>query len=99
MRRKSNNSLPRTQKIICIKTGAMDVVLKDGTVQTRTGDKCPIELYETYTTPGPVVGEDGFIDYPINEFGGEEMMAQRFVTYRAKKSVNQICKTSKPTRS
>lgn len=86
MRRKSNNSLPRKQKIICIKTGKINVVLKDGSVSTRTGNACPIDLYETYTTPGPVVGEDGLICYPINEFGGEEMLAQRFVVYANKRS-------------
>lgn len=74
------------QKIICIKTGEIDVLLKDGTIQTRTGDACPIDLYETYTTPGPVVGEDGLMLYPINEFGGEEMMAERFVVYTNKRS-------------
>lgn len=99
MRRKSNNSLPRVQKIICIQTGKIDVVLKDGTTQTHTGNACGIELYETYTTPGPVVGEDGIICYPINEFDGKEMMAQRFVVYTNKRSVVSKSITTKPTRS
>ena len=86
MRRKSNNSLPRMQKIICIKTGEIDVLLKDGTMETSIGDACDIALYETYTTPGRVVSEDGNLCYPLNEFDGTEMLAQRFVVYSNKRS-------------
>lgn len=86
MRRKSNNSLPRMQKIICIAVGPIEVLESDGTVSTRTGCKCDLELYETYTTPGPVVSEDGDLCYPITEFGGTEMLAQRFVVYTNKRS-------------
>lgn len=86
MKRKSNNSLPSIQKIICIAVGPIKVLLRDGTVATRTGRKCDLELYETYTTPGPVVSEDGALCYPLNEFGGTEMLAQRFVVYTTKQS-------------
>lgn len=90
---KINNSLPRMQKIICIVVGPIEVLQRDGTVSTRTGDRCPIELYETYTTPGPVVTEDGELCYPINEHGGTEMLAQRFVTYkRSRKTASKLNK-------
>jgi hypothetical protein len=86
MKRKNNNSLPRMQKIICIAAGPIEFLQSDGTIATRTGDKCDLELYETYTTSGPVVSDDGELCYPLNEFGGEEMLAQRFVVYTNKRN-------------
>lgn len=96
MRRKSNNSLPGIQKIICVAAGPIKVLRSDGTVKKHTGQLCDLELYETYTTPGPVVSDEGLLCYPINEFGGTEMLALRFVVYKDTRRAVSKSITTKP---
>lgn len=82
MRHKSNISPRRSiTKIICVKTGRIQIPKSDGSIVERTGTACPLELFETYTTTGLVVHDNGDLCYPINEHGGTEMLAQRFVVY------------------
>jgi hypothetical protein len=65
-------------RILCINTGVIDYKNFDGTIVPHSGEKAPLEYCETYTTPGAQVNEDGILVYPINEFGGVTMLAQRF---------------------
>lgn len=68
-------------RLLCINTGPIEYEYYDGDKQEFTGDPeegWRLEYCEVYTTPGPIIDEWGLITYPINEFNGHEMLAQRF---------------------
>lgn len=68
----------KNYRLLCIEPGPIEYKHHDGKTTTYSGESAPLEYCEVYTTPGPIVDECGVITYPINEFGGIEMLAQRF---------------------
>lgn len=81
---KVSKSTEKNYRLLCIETGPIEYEYFDGKIETHSGDAAPLEFCEVYTTPGPVVDKQGVMTYPINEFGGIDMLAQRFVVLEEK---------------
>lgn len=74
--------VPKPIRLLCINPGPIERIRKDGTYLTHTGLGADLEYTEVYTTPGAAVDENGNIVYPLNEFDGVEMLAERFVVLK-----------------
>lgn len=81
---KVSKSTEKNYRLLCIEPGPIEYKHHDGETTTYSGENAPLEYCEVYTTPGPVVDESGVVLYPINEFGGIEMLGQRFVVLEEK---------------
>lgn len=73
----------RAIKLLCINAGFLEYEYYDGFNDESYADNDKnepvLDFCSVYTSPGPVVDKRGSILYPINELGGAEMYAQRFV--------------------
>lgn len=72
-------SKEKNYRLLCINPDPIEYQHSDGSIQTHHGDRVPLEYCEVYTTPGAIVDERGIMTYPLNEFDGIDMLAQRFV--------------------
>lgn len=81
---KVSKSTEKNYRLLCIETGPIEYENYDGETTTYSGENAPLEYCEVYTTPGPIVDEWGVVLYPINEFGGTTMLAQRFAVLEEK---------------